>query len=78
MPRQYADAYQQQGQQVNHHCRLQQNIAEDAKAQEDKEVQVTAGTYLIFVACHEAVHGAYYKQHKQIAQRSNLPQRKVQ
>ena len=74
MSRQDADAYQQQGQQMNRLCRLQQDIPEDAKAQEDEEMQVTAGTYLVFVACHQAVYGTYCKHYKQIAQRSNLPQ----
>ena len=52
-----ADAYQQQGQEVKRLCRLQQDIDEDAERQENKEMQITAGTYLIFVTCHQTVDG---------------------
>ena len=68
-----ADAYQQQGQEVKRLCRLQQDIDEDAERQENKEMQITAGTYLIFVTCHQAVNGAYYEQQERIAQCSDLP-----
>lgn len=68
-----ADAYQQQGQEVKRLCRLQQDIDEDAERQENKEMQITAGTYLIFVTCHQAVNGAYYEQQEQIAQCSDFP-----
>jgi hypothetical protein len=54
-------------------CRLQQDIDEDAERQENKEMQIAAGTYLIFVTCHQAVNGAYYEQQEQIAQCSDFP-----
>ena len=36
-------------------------------------MQIAAGTYLIFVTCHQAVNGAYYEQQEQIAQCSDFP-----
>ena len=58
-------------------CRLKQDVPEDAEAQENEELQVTAGAYLVIVARHQAVYGAYGEDHKQIGQRDSLPQRKT-
>ena len=67
------DTYQQQRQEMNRQNRLQQDIGKDAEAQKNKKMQITAGTYLIFVTCHQAVNGAYYEQQEQIAQCSDFP-----
>lgn len=73
MSRQDTDTYQQQRQEMNRQNRLQQDIDKDAETQKNKKMQITAGTYLIFVTCHQAVNGAYYEQQEQIAQCSDFP-----
>lgn len=57
MSRQDTDTYQQQRQEMNRQNRLQQDIDKDAETQKNKKMQITAGTYLIFVTCHQTVDG---------------------
>ena len=47
---------------MNRQHRLQQDIPEDAKAQENEKLQVAASAYLVLITRHQTVHGAYGKE----------------
>ena len=68
-----ADAYQQQGQEVKRLYRLQQDIDKDAEIQQDEEVQIAPGAYLVFIAGNETVCRADDEQNKEIPEGGEFP-----
>ena len=73
MSRQDADTDEQEGHQVDTQCRLQSDIDKDAEIQQDEEVQIAPGAYLVFIAGNETVCRADDEQNKEIPEGGEFP-----